>query len=355
MRIGFIGCGNMASALARGLGEPVVCSDVDAARARALAEELGGEALATNGEVFAAADAVVLCHKPAQLDEVAAGVDAAGKIVLSLLGGVTLERIRAAYPGATAYRFMPNIAVAIQRGAIGIVADDAGDPQAFGEVRALLERVGEVVELPEAQLDIVTATAGVAPAYVAVIAEAWIDAAVRRGMPAATAERLVGASLEGGATLLRERGMDSLGVRRAVTSPGGVTAAGLRALERGGLRTAMQDALDAVLERSSMSAVLVIATARETIADYLQALIFVYIDPDLHLHRLAAVLRLRWPRAIQPLARTRCSSSCARSASPTCRSSGASSRRSARSTSARSSRSCVLQFVGGLIVDVIRG
>lgn len=251
MRIGFIGCGNMASALARGWGDPIVCSDVDAGRAAALAAELGGQAVATNAEVAAASDAIVLCHKPAQLDEVAAGVDAAGKVVLSLLGGVTLARIRAAYPGATVYRFMPNIAVAIRRGAIGIVADDAGDAAAFAEVTALLARVGEVVELPESQLDIVTATAGVAPAYVAVIAEAWIDAAVRRGMPAVTAERLVGASLVGASTLLRERDMDSLGVRRAVTSPGGVTAAGLQALERGGLRTAMQDALDAVLERSS--------------------------------------------------------------------------------------------------------
>ncbi len=248
MRIGLIGCGNMASALARGWGDPVVCSDVDPERARTLAGDLGGEAVETNAQVVAAADAIVLCHKPGQLDDVAADVDASGKLVLSLLGGVRLEQIRSAYPGARVYRFMPNIAVEIKRGAIGIVDDDAGDEAAFAQVRALLERVGEVVALPESQLDIVTATAGVAPAYVAVIAEAWIDAAVRRGMPADTAAKLVGASLEGAATLLRERGMDSLSVRRAVTSPGGVTAAGLQALERGGLRTAMQDALDAVLE-----------------------------------------------------------------------------------------------------------
>ncbi len=251
MRIGLIGCGNMASALARGWGDPVVCSDVDGDRAAALASELGGEAVATNAQVAQAADAIVLCHKPGGLDDVAAGVDASGKLVLSLLGGVPLERIRAAYPGARAYRFMPNIAVAIQRGAIGLVNDDDGDAAAFAQVRALLERVGEVVVVPESQLDIVTATAGVSPAYVAVIAEAWIDAAVRRGMPAPSAERLVGASIEGAATLLRQRGMDSLSVRRDVTSPGGVTAAGLAALERGGLRTAMQDALDAVMERSA--------------------------------------------------------------------------------------------------------
>ena len=150
MRIGFVGCGNMASALARGLGDPIVCSDVDAARAQALAEELGGEVVATNAEVFAKADTIVLCHKPGQLEDVAAGVQAHGKVVLSLLGGVALERVRAAYPGARVYRFMPNTAVAVRRGAIGLVDDDAGDPGDFAAVRALLEPVGEVLVLAEA-------------------------------------------------------------------------------------------------------------------------------------------------------------------------------------------------------------
>ncbi len=248
MRLGFVGCGNMASALARGLGDPIVCSDVDTARAQALAQELGGEAVATNADVFAGADAVVLCHKPGQLEDVASGVGAGDTIVLSLLGGVALERVRAAYPGTRVYRFMPNTAVAVGRGAIGLVDDDAGDPGAFEIVRALLERVGEVLVVAERHLGIVTATAGVAPAYAALISEAWIDAAVRRGMPAPQAERLVGAALEGAMALLREQAMDTLAVRRAVTSPGGVTARGLAALEAGGVRAALDDAMDAVLE-----------------------------------------------------------------------------------------------------------
>ena len=248
MRIGFIGAGNMATALARGWGDPVVVSDVDAARAKALATELGGEAVESNRQVAEIADAIVLCHKPGQLEDVAASLDVSGKIVLSLLGGAKLERVRAAYPDARAYRFMPNIAVAIRRGAIGLADDDAGDAQAFGDVRQLLERVGQVVVLPEAHLDIVTSVAGVAPAYVALIAEAWVDAAVRRGMPSPLAEQLVAASLTGAAELLAQREMDTLGVRREVTSPGGVTAAGLRALERGGLRSSIQDAVDAVVE-----------------------------------------------------------------------------------------------------------
>ena len=167
---------------------------------------------------------------------------------MSLLGGVQLAAVRAAYPGARAYRIMPNTAVEIRSGVIGLVDDDAGDPQAFAAVQELFAPAGEVIVLPEAQLGPLTAVSGVGPAYAALVAEAQIDAAVRAGIPAPVAARLVGASMAGGAALLRARDMDTLGVRRAVTSPGGVTARGLAALEAGGIRAAFDDAMDAVLE-----------------------------------------------------------------------------------------------------------
>ena len=248
MKVGLIGSGNMASALARGLGGPVVCSDVDPARARALAAELGGEAVGTNAEVVAGSDLVVLCHKPAQLAAVAADLAAGETIVVSLLGGVALADVRAAYPGARAYRIMPNTAVEIRSGVVGLVDDDAGDPAAFTAVQALFAPVGEVVVLPESQFGALTAVSGVAPAYAALVAEAQIDAAVRAGIPEPVAKRLVGAAMAGGAAMLRARDMDTLGVRRAVTSPGGVTARGLAALEAGGVRAAFDEAMDAVLE-----------------------------------------------------------------------------------------------------------
>lgn len=248
MKIGLIGSGNMASALARGLGEPVLCSDVDAGRAQALAREVGGEALAANADVARRADLVVLSHKPAQLGEVAREVAHEAQAVLSLLGGVRLEALRRAYPGVPVWRIMPNTAVEVRAGVIGLAADDAGDPRRYAAVRELLARVGEVVEVPEAQLGVLTAVSGVAPAYAALVAEAQIDAAVRAGLPAPVAARLVGASIEGSMRLLREQGMDTLGVRRRVTSPGGLTARGLAALEAAGIRRAFDDAMDAVLE-----------------------------------------------------------------------------------------------------------
>lgn len=248
MKLGLIGSGNMAAALARGLGAPVVCSDVDAARAQALAAELGGSAVASNAEVVAASDVVVLCHKPAQLAEVAAGLQAGETIVVSLLGGVALADVRAAYPGSRVYRIMPNTAVEIGSGVVGLADDDAGDPAAFAALQEMFGALGEVIVVPERLLGPLTGVSGVAPAYAALVAEAQIDAAVRAGIPAPVAARLVGASMAGGAALLQARGMDTLGVRRAVTSPGGVTARGLAALEAGGLRAAFDDAMDAVLE-----------------------------------------------------------------------------------------------------------
>jgi pyrroline-5-carboxylate reductase len=109
MQLGFIGAGNMASALARGIGEPILVADVDGGKARALAEELGGEAVGSNSELAERADAVVLCHKPNQLEEVASEVAGHAAVVVSILAATTTGRLGSAYPGVPVYRFIPNI------------------------------------------------------------------------------------------------------------------------------------------------------------------------------------------------------------------------------------------------------
>ena len=116
MKLGLIGAGNMASALARGIGEPVLVYDVDEAKARALAEELGGDAVGSNAELAERADVVVLCHKPKQLDEVASEVGGRASVVVSILAATGTEQISAAYPGAAIYRFIPNIPAEVGRG-----------------------------------------------------------------------------------------------------------------------------------------------------------------------------------------------------------------------------------------------
>jgi pyrroline-5-carboxylate reductase len=231
----------MARAIARGLGEPVLASDGGSGRAAELVAELGGEVV-SNAELVERADLVLLAHKPYQLATVAEGMPRA-KGVVSVLGGTTLAELRAAWPGAPVARTMPNTAVEVRAGVTCVA--EGGDL----DVAELFGRIGRVVTLPEAQIDVASAVMGVAPAYYAVIAEAWTDAAVRRGLRAPVAGELVAAAMEGSARLLAARDMDTLAVRREVTSPGGTTARGLAALERHGLRAALDDAMEAVLTR----------------------------------------------------------------------------------------------------------
>jgi pyrroline-5-carboxylate reductase len=242
MQVGFIGSGNMASALARGWGEPVLCSDSGSGRAALLASELGGEAV-SNREVVERADLVILAHKPAQLEAVARDVGtAADGIVVSILGARTVAEVQAAYPNATVFRVEPNTPAQVRRGVLLIAQSSEPGVDA---VKALFGPLGTIVEMPEKLLDIGGAVTGVGPAYWALVAEAWTDAAIRHGIPAAQAATLVTETMAGTAALLTQT--DTLALRRGVTSPGGSTARGLDALERGGVRAAFSAAMDAVV------------------------------------------------------------------------------------------------------------
>ncbi|MGC9221625.1 MAG: pyrroline-5-carboxylate reductase dimerization domain-containing protein, partial [Solirubrobacteraceae bacterium] len=121
------------------------------------------------------------------------------------------------------------------------------------EVLELFGRLGVVVTVAERLMSAATSVCGVGPAYQALLAEAQVDAAVRHGLTAQLASQLVNATVSGTAALLEHRGFDTLAVRREVTSPGGSTARGLAALERAGIRSAFQDAIDAVTGQKGRS------------------------------------------------------------------------------------------------------
>jgi pyrroline-5-carboxylate reductase len=237
----------MARALARGWGRPVLCADPVAERAESLAQELGGEALADNAQVARRADLVVLCHKPAQLRDVAREVAPHAKAVASILAATPLQALREAYPDRPVHRFIPSLPVEVRQGAVVQAADPAGETPEDG-VAELFAELGTLVVLDDSLIDVAMGLMSCGPAYVALVAEAQVDAGVRRGIPAAQGAELVVQTLAGTAELLRRRDYDMVAVRREVTSPGGLTARGLDALERGGLRAAFSDALDAVLE-----------------------------------------------------------------------------------------------------------
>jgi len=242
MIVGFIGSGNMAAAMARGWAgelDSMLFSDSGSGRAAALAAELGGEAL-SNEEVAARADFVVLAVKPGMLDEVAPQLGAARRVV-SILAAVPLARLREALPAAEVLRVMPNVGVEVRQGVM-CVAGDGGS-----EVRAQLELLGHVVDLPDNQFDEATAIMGCAPAYLALAVEALADAGAAAGLDIELARELVVETTAGTAELLRER--HPADVRKAVTSPGGSTEAGLEALDREGARAAFEAAVEASLAR----------------------------------------------------------------------------------------------------------
>ena len=249
MQIGIIGAGNMATALALGWGEPVLVHDLLRPRAEALVTAVGGEVMESIVELAERADVVILAHKPQGLESVAASCEGLAKGVISILGGVPLAALRAAYGATPVVRMIPSVPVEVRAGVSCHARDRHADPELQAQAIALFERVGLVMSIDESQFEIATGLMSCAPAYVALVAEAQVDAGVRAGMPADLAGTLVGASIGGSAALLQARGMDTLGVRRLVSSPGGSTARGLSALEHAGVRAAFDDALQAVVAR----------------------------------------------------------------------------------------------------------
>jgi pyrroline-5-carboxylate reductase len=249
----------MARALARGWGDPVLCCDAGSGRARRLAEELGGEAFDSPIEVARRTDLVVLCHKPAQLEQVAREIAGETRAVASVLGGTPVGKVRASYPGVPVFGLMPNTPVEVRQGVTCLAVarrrpdehaaanDPPPAPELEREVVELFERLGAVVRIDEDRMEAAASVTSVGPAYQALLAEAQVDAAVRHGLGAHLAGRLVAETMAGTAALLGAREYDTLAVRREVTSPGGSTARGLAALERCGVRTAFQEAADAVI------------------------------------------------------------------------------------------------------------
>jgi pyrroline-5-carboxylate reductase len=249
MKLGLIGAGNMASALARGIGEPVLVHDIDDAKARALAEELGGEAVGSNAELAERADALVLCHKPKQLDEVAAEVGDRAQVVVSILAATTTDQVAAAYPGASVYRFIPNMPTEVRRGVLCYVAGPGASDGPEDEILALMGRAGAVIPLDEEPLiEPAMALMSCGPAFMALVAESFAEAGAAHGLDPDDAVRMVVETMGGTADYLAQHDYDTRGLRARVATPGGVTEKGLITLEERGLRDVCRAAVDTVVE-----------------------------------------------------------------------------------------------------------
>lgn len=254
MRIGFIGAGSMASALARGLGEPALVYAPSPDRANALAEEVRGEVAESSAALAGAADLVILCHKPAQLDEVAAEIDGTARAVASVVAATPIARLEAAYPDTPVYRFMPSIPVEVGRGLLCYAPGTLADEGPRDEVLALFGRCGTVLPLDDALLEPAMALMSCGPAFLALVVDALADAGARHGLAPQEARRMVVETMAGTAAWLDANGLAADELRRRVATPGGLTERGLETLERNGLRHSFDAAVDLMVEASTTPA-----------------------------------------------------------------------------------------------------
>jgi pyrroline-5-carboxylate reductase len=260
-RIGFLGAGKMATALARGwiaagLLSPAGCraSDPVAAARQAFAAETGGETGPNNRDVVESSDVLLLAVKPQNMVEVLAEITpVVGKrhLVISIAAGVTLGQLAAALGGdKRLVRVMPNTPCLVGASASGYALGESVIPDDVALVERLLNVVGIAFQLPECLLDAVTGLSGSGPAFVYAVIEALSDGGVRVGLPREVASALAAQTVLGAARMVLETGLHTGVLKDQVASPGGTTIAGLHALERGGLRAALMDAVEAATKRS---------------------------------------------------------------------------------------------------------
>jgi len=260
-KIGLLGAGNMAGALIRGLlgsktlrSEQIRASDPRADQLAELATNHGIQTHADNAELLAWANVVVLSVKPqviAQVLEQASSVFQSDTLVISIAAGVPLAAIEARLPGARVLRAMPNTAAIALAGATGIAPGTHATPEDLRFARALFDAVGRSVVLDESALDAVTGLSGSGPAYVMLMIEALADGGVKVGLSRETALMLAAQTVYGSAKLLLETGEHPARLKDMVTSPGGTTIAGLHALEAGGLRHTLMNAVELATRRAT--------------------------------------------------------------------------------------------------------
>ena len=253
--ITFVGGGNMGAALVEGLirsGESpsaITIVESSADRRAVLAQTFPGVTLT---EKIGPCTAGVVAVKPAGAADVCRELGRAGATrVLSIAAGVSVETLQNAAGNSTAVvRAMPNTPALVGEGAAGMCASSQCSPADLEWAKAVLGAVGVVVEVPESLIDAVTAISGSGPAYLFLVAEAMIDAGVAQGLPHDIADALVRQLLVGSGRLLQQTGEAPEALRAKVTSPNGVTAAAIEALERAGLRSAITQTVEAAVRRS---------------------------------------------------------------------------------------------------------
>ncbi len=257
--VGILGAGSMGEIFASGLlraGWPVESLHLAVRRSERAKELVQRTGIVTATEVAEAArdrQVLVVAVKPKDIPtvlEAVAPVVTEDQTVISVAAGVPIATIEEGLPGLAVVRAMPNTPAAVDRGMTAYTLGTAVSEQAADRARSVLGAVGDIIELSEDLLDAVTAVSGTGPAYVFLLAESLIEAAIREGLPHHAAERLVHQTLRGSGELLATSDKSAFRLRGEVTSPGGTTAAAMHVLEDGGFRALVEDAVQAAARRS---------------------------------------------------------------------------------------------------------
>jgi pyrroline-5-carboxylate reductase len=261
-RWGFIGSGKMATALIKGmiragLAPPgsICASDPLPAARTALQADTGIGIFEANRDVAGGSDVLVLAVKPQNMREVLHDLRpavTAEHLVVSVAAGVTIAAIDEGL-GARGriVRVMPNTPALVGEGASAYAMGPRTSPEDESLVKTCLESVGRAVRVPESLLDAVTGLSGSGPAFVYLMIEALSDGGVRVGLPRDVATLLAAQTVLGAAMTVRDTGLHPGVLKDQVASPGGTTIAGLHELERGGVRGALIDAVEAAARRSA--------------------------------------------------------------------------------------------------------
>lgn len=261
MNIGFIGAGNMARAIIGGILEKQVVTSAEVhasdaseiARVKA-AEDFGIATFASNEEVAAWADIVVLAVKPFMLETVIDGIAdviSPNTTVVSIAAGKTLEWLDQAFGmELKLVRVMPNTPALVGEGASGICANKHVTEEELQAVITMFRSIGIVEQLSEPMIDVIGAVAGSTPAYVAMFIEALADAAVAEGMPRAQAYKIAAQAVMGSGKLALESGKHPGELKDMVCSPAGTTIEGVQVLEHRGMRAAVMEAIRAAIEKT---------------------------------------------------------------------------------------------------------
>lgn len=257
MRVGFIGAGHIATALAEGWSRPglvgapgLLFYDVCSAAAARLAGSAGGRVAGALPELVTAADVLVVAVRPQDVAAVLAEVGPllGGRALVSVAAGVTMESLRKALPaGVRAGRVMPNVAAALGLGVFLYVPGTLGDRSS--EIEALFALAGDVVRLEEHDFDTATAVAGCMPGILAAVVTDFISAGAHRGLDEDVARRLAVAAVHGAAAVIAREG-DPAAVLAAAATPGGMTAAAVQTLEEREMRAWVDLAVGAAADRA---------------------------------------------------------------------------------------------------------